>query len=203
MQTLFSGICFAALICAIIFGIKSFKNKQKNMLLPFAIAVVICIGSSFFISSGDEEELLAVTPTSESEVANTILPENENTPEITQKPTSEPTEEPAAEPTLEPTVKPTTEPTPVLTQKPTQSPEPIATTSPQEVHTNTPTEEPAAQETNAQLSGIYVGSLDSDKFHYPSCRFAKEILPENEIWFDSADEAESRGYAPCGVCHPA
>jgi len=50
--------------------------------------------------------------------------------------------------------------------------------------------------------GQFVGSLESDKYHYPSCRWAKKILPENEIWFASSEEARAAGYVPCGVCHP-
>ena len=50
--------------------------------------------------------------------------------------------------------------------------------------------------------GTYVGSTDSDKYHYPSCRAAKEILPENEIWFDTIQEASQAGYQACGICHP-
>lgn len=50
--------------------------------------------------------------------------------------------------------------------------------------------------------GTFVGSLESDKYHYPSCRHAEKILKENEIWFDTAAEAQQAGYSPCGVCHP-
>jgi len=53
-----------------------------------------------------------------------------------------------------------------------------------------------------QTSGKYVGSTESNKYHYPSCSAAKKILPENEIWFDSAADAQSQGYTPCGTCHP-
>lgn len=73
--------------------------------------------------------------------------------------------------------------------------------------------EAAGQESSGQQSGgndqqpvkkegIFVGSLESDKYHDPSCRFAKKILSENEIWFDTAEEAQQAGYSPCGVCHP-
>jgi micrococcal nuclease len=48
----------------------------------------------------------------------------------------------------------------------------------------------------------FVGSTKSDKYHYPECRWAKKITPENEIWFSSSDDAKSKGYVPCGVCHP-
>jgi micrococcal nuclease len=53
-----------------------------------------------------------------------------------------------------------------------------------------------------QTSGKYVGSIKSDKYHYPWCSAAKKILPENLIWFDSAADAQSQGYSPCGICDP-
>lgn len=62
--------------------------------------------------------------------------------------------------------------------------------------------EPVPETTSQKSSGVYVGSVDSDKYHNPGCRFAKEILPENEIWFDSAEDARNSGYSPCGGCHP-
>lgn len=63
-------------------------------------------------------------------------------------------------------------------------------------------DEPVAETTSQKSSGVYVGSIDSDKYHNPDCRFAKEILPENEIWFDSIEDAQNSGYSPCGGCHP-
>jgi len=54
---------------------------------------------------------------------------------------------------------------------------------------------PAAQRT-------YVGSINSDKYHDPSCQWAGKIKPENEIWFSDKDEAEETGYVPCKVCKP-
>lgn len=62
-----------------------------------------------------------------------------------------------------------------------------------------PTQEPTA-DPPVQSAGTYVGSLDSDKYHNPGCRFAENILPENEIWFDTEEEAQAAGYEPCGVC---
>lgn len=53
-----------------------------------------------------------------------------------------------------------------------------------------------------KTSGTYMASLDSDKYHYPTCRFAQKIEPENVTWFDTAEEAEKYGYTSCGVCHP-
>lgn len=48
----------------------------------------------------------------------------------------------------------------------------------------------------------FVGSVKSDKYHYPDCQWAKKIKPENEIWFISSEDARSQHYMPCGVCHP-
>jgi micrococcal nuclease len=48
----------------------------------------------------------------------------------------------------------------------------------------------------------FVGSVKSDKYHYPDCRWAKKISPENEIWFSGSEDARGKGYVPCGVCHP-
>ena len=82
------------------------------------------------------------------------------------------------------------------------------------IEASEPTEQPASEAiasldaetvvetTSPKSSGAYVGSVDSDKYHNPGCRFAKEILPENEIWFDSAEDAQNSGYSPCGGCRP-
>ncbi len=53
-----------------------------------------------------------------------------------------------------------------------------------------------------KTEGKYVGSIDSNKYHNPTCRWAEKILKENEIWFDTIEEAEKMGYEPCGVCNP-
>lgn len=50
--------------------------------------------------------------------------------------------------------------------------------------------------------GPFVGSIKSNKYHYPSCSAAKKIKPENEIWFSSSAEARANGYVPCKICHP-
>ncbi|HPS91300.1 MAG TPA: hypothetical protein PKV33_04005 [Methanothrix sp.] len=33
----------------------------------------------------------------------------------------------------------------------------------------------------------YVGSTKSNKYHYPECRWAKKISPDNEIWFSDRE----------------
>lgn len=51
-------------------------------------------------------------------------------------------------------------------------------------------------------SGSFVGSIKSDKYHYPSCQWAEKIKPSNEIWFSSSQDARAQGYVPCKVCSP-
>jgi hypothetical protein len=49
---------------------------------------------------------------------------------------------------------------------------------------------------------VFVGSIKSNKYHYPDCTWAKKIKPENEIWFSSSADAIAHGYVPCKVCNP-
>ena len=49
---------------------------------------------------------------------------------------------------------------------------------------------------------LYVGSINSDVYHYPYCRYVAQIYPQNRIWFTSAEDASSQGYRPCKVCKP-
>lgn len=48
----------------------------------------------------------------------------------------------------------------------------------------------------------YVASVNSDKFHEPSCSQAKRINEGNKITFSSRQEAIDAGYSPCGICYP-
>jgi len=68
--------------------------------------------------------------------------------------------------------------------------------------TTEPEPEAVNETATTTTEGQFVGSTKSDKYHYPSCRWAEKILPENEIWFASAEEARAAGYVPCGVCNP-
>lgn len=54
----------------------------------------------------------------------------------------------------------------------------------------------------AQTGHAYVGSIESDTYHYPSCRWVKNILPENLIGWDTVEDAQTAGYSPCGTCNP-
>jgi hypothetical protein len=57
----------------------------------------------------------------------------------------------------------------------------------------------AATTTSNPTSGQFVGSVNSDKYHHLDCPTWKRIKPENQIWFDSQQEAEAAGYEPT-VC---
>jgi len=48
----------------------------------------------------------------------------------------------------------------------------------------------------------YIGSSQSNKYHYPNCKWAKKISPKNLVTFKTAQEALEVGYVPCKVCKP-
>ncbi len=64
------------------------------------------------------------------------------------------------------------------------------------------TEAPSTGSPEAQTQGDYVASINSDKFHFPSCSSASQISDENKIYFTSREEAVAAGYSPCGRCNP-
>ena len=51
---------------------------------------------------------------------------------------------------------------------------------------------------NNNQEGIFVGSINSNKYHWPDCQWAKRISIENQIWFNSEKEAQKAGYIRCG-----
>ncbi len=57
-----------------------------------------------------------------------------------------------------------------------------------------------SQPTNKETAerGKFVGSVNSNKYHWPDCSFAKRISEENQIWFSSEAEAQAAGYIRCG-----
>jgi methylphosphotriester-DNA--protein-cysteine methyltransferase len=48
----------------------------------------------------------------------------------------------------------------------------------------------------------FVVPAKSNKYHYPSCRFAQKFRPGNLATFPSAKDALAAGYIPCKVCKP-
>lgn len=49
---------------------------------------------------------------------------------------------------------------------------------------------------------VYVGSKNSNKYHYTWCKWAQRVKPDNKVVFNSAKEALAAGYIPCKVCKP-
>lgn len=52
----------------------------------------------------------------------------------------------------------------------------------------------------ANAAGLYVGSKNSDHYHYRWCAGADRINAENKIYFDSPQQAQEEGYEPAGNC---
>ncbi|MFA5110449.1 MAG: hypothetical protein WC443_03495 [Desulfobaccales bacterium] len=48
----------------------------------------------------------------------------------------------------------------------------------------------------------FVGSMTSNKAHYPDCRWAARINAKNLVTFPSLAAAQEQGYVPCPVCRP-
>ncbi|MGC9350336.1 MAG: hypothetical protein ACP5JG_19495 [Anaerolineae bacterium] len=65
-----------------------------------------------------------------------------------------------------------------------------------------PTEAPTEAVTKAVAEPAYVASEDSDRFHVPTCRWARQIKPENRIELPDRETALRKGYIPCGSCQP-
>jgi hypothetical protein len=48
--------------------------------------------------------------------------------------------------------------------------------------------------------GLYVASRSGSAYYYPWCAGAAKILPANQRWFASEEEARRAGYAPAKNC---
>jgi hypothetical protein len=60
----------------------------------------------------------------------------------------------------------------------------------------------SGQAPDAAAEVVYVGSRTSNKYHYPTCKWAQKIRPERLIIFKSVKEAQEHHYIPCPVCKP-
>ncbi len=55
-------------------------------------------------------------------------------------------------------------------------------------------------QTQTGINCTFVGSRNSNKYHLPTCRWAKQIKPENLVCFSSVEEAIAKGYQPDKNC---
>lgn len=92
------------------------------------------------------------------------------------------------EPTPEPETEPEPEPEPETVE--TETIEPTQVADPEQ----------AFRDSLSQYN--YVGSAESNKYHYPSCRWTDKINDENLIHWDTVEEAQAAGYQACGTCKP-
>jgi hypothetical protein len=46
----------------------------------------------------------------------------------------------------------------------------------------------------------FVGSKKTKEYHWPVCKYAKSIKPQDRIYFKTAREAQAAGYVHCRVC---
>ena len=73
---------------------------------------------------------------------------------------------------------------------------------PPETAAPVPAAPPEQPQTTAAVQAAYIGNRNSMKFHSAGCRYAAQVKAENRIGFDSAEQALTAGYTPCGACKP-
>lgn len=73
---------------------------------------------------------------------------------------------------------------------------------PPETAAPVPTAAPKQPQTTAAVDAAYIGNRNSMKYHRAGCRYAAQVKAENRIGFDSAEQALTAGYTPCGACKP-
>ena len=59
-----------------------------------------------------------------------------------------------------------------------------------------------ASSVGVTASEYFVGSKNSDVYHYPGCHYVDRIYPDNLVYFDTVEDAINAGYRPCKVCKP-
>lgn len=161
-------------------------KPPKRKKWPYIVGAILVMGAIGNVIDSDDAPIESPSSPPASAVV-TVSP----TPEVppTQMPSDAPqeTEAPVSAtptPTAQQPENPAVQPTP---QSP--DPAPVATAQPTQGVTGP-----------VSSTGTLVGSLQSNKYHRPSCRHAKKIEPENEIWFSSVEDAKAHGYVPCGTC---
>lgn len=115
-------------------------------------------------------------------IAGCTSPQSNPTPSPSNVATT-PSPKVTASPTASPTKKPTTTPTPTPTSQPQKQP-------------------PASPAPTSSNAGPFIGSKNSNVYHYPGCSYVSRIKPANQVTFPTAAAAQAAGYHPCSVCQP-
>jgi hypothetical protein len=80
-----------------------------------------------------------------------------------------------------------------------QPPEPVAKlTEPKPAEPMKPVSDETPGEVIPNVT--YVGSITSNKYHYPHCKWVAQISPQKLRTFSSVKEAQEQGYIPCPAC---
>jgi hypothetical protein len=75
-------------------------------------------------------------------------------------------------------------------------------TPPQEAQPPKPATGDTTKAQDPEAAVQFVGARNSNKYHYPHCKWAKKIGPAGLITFKSVEEAQEAGYIPCQACQP-
>ncbi|MHB8278649.1 MAG: Ada metal-binding domain-containing protein [Candidatus Humimicrobiaceae bacterium] len=179
---------------------------MRNKIFIILVTVIVLLSFSLISCSNSETSKIGTNKEiQDTSTTQTTIPETtvsskiETTTETkttvlgTTTTKSEPTTTTKKEETTTTTKQATT------TEQTTTTEEPTTT-----VQATTTTEQASTTETTTTTdnSGPFVGSVNSDVYHYPDCGSAKRIKEENRIWFSSSNEARAAGYRPCKTCNP-
>lgn len=161
------------------------KKKSKAAHLAGGIAALALIGA--LIPSEEPQEVEHAQPSAIIEEVET--PPNALVEEFIEEQgvIEEPTRAPVVEPDRDPASVP-------------KKDNPAEESAAQEPATVEIDPEKAFREKLMQYT--YVGSSESDKYHYPKCRWTDTINDSNLVHFDTEEEAAAAGYVPCGSCKP-
>ena len=86
----------------------------------------------------------------------------------------------------------------ILTPGGTMATPPPATQKPETVQSTAP-----SAGTDLSAGTDYIVNTNTGKFHYTYCSSVKKMKESNKMFFTGTrDELVSRGYSPCGNCHP-
>jgi endonuclease YncB( thermonuclease family) len=59
-----------------------------------------------------------------------------------------------------------------------------------------------SNKSNILNAGYYYASKNSNKYHKPTCQWAKKISESNLVVFKTKEDADKAGYKPCKSCKP-
>ena len=69
--------------------------------------------------------------------------------------------------------------------------------------TEPPAEDLSPVQETTPVGQAYVLNTNTKKFHYPECGSVNKMSEKNKEYYSgSRDDVVSRGYSPCGNCHP-